>query len=79
MDFRVLFTISFQEKPFVFVRESKNGKRVYAGLCIDLLEKLKEKMKFRYVIEESEGNVYGAPDIITGEWNGMVKYLIDNV
>lgn len=79
MDFRVLFTISFQEKPFVFVRESKNGERVYAGPCIDLLEKLKEKMKFRYTIEESEGNVYGAPDIFTGEWNGMVKYLIDNV
>ena len=67
MDFRVLFTISFQEKPFVFVRESKNRERVYAGLCIDLLEKLKEKMKFRYAIEESEGNIYGAPDIFTGE------------
>lgn len=50
----------------MFVRESKNGERVYAGLCIDLLEKLKEKMKFRYTIEESEGNVYGAPDIFTG-------------
>ena len=49
------------------------------GLCIDLLDKLKEKMKFRYTIEESPNNVYGAPDIFTGEWSGMVRQLIDNV
>ena len=36
-------------------------------------------MKFRYTIEESLNNVYGAPDIFTGEWSGMVRQLIDNV
>ena len=49
------------------------------GLCIDLLDKLKEEMKFRYTIEESPDNGYGAPDVFTGEWSGMVKHLIDNV
>jgi len=68
-----------QEKPFVFVKESKTGQKFYTGLCIDLLDKLQEEMKFRYTIEESPGNVYGAPDVFTGEWNGMVRYLIDNV
>lgn len=68
-----------QEKPFVFVKVSKTGEKTYTGLCIDLLEKLQEKMKFRYTIEESPGNVYGAPDVFTGEWSGMVRYLIDNV
>lgn len=63
----------------MFVKESSNGEKTYAGLCIDLLDRLKEKMKFRYTIEESPGNVYGAPDIFTGEWNGMVRHLIDNV
>jgi len=66
------------EKPFVFVKQSKGGKKTYAGLCIDLLDKLKEEMKFRYTIEESASNIYGAPDVFTGEWNGMVRYLIDN-
>ncbi|KAJ7372454.1 hypothetical protein OS493_018961 [Desmophyllum pertusum] len=66
------------EKPFVFVKESKTGKKTYTGLCIDLLDKLKEKMKFRYTIEESPGNVYGAPDVFSGEWSGMVRYLDDN-
>lgn len=70
---------SVQEKPFVFVKESKTGKKTYTGLCIDLLDKLKEKMKFRYTIEESPGNVYGAPDVFSGEWSGMVRYLDDNV
>ena len=68
-----------QEKPFVFVKQSKAGKKTYTGLCIDLLDKLKEEMKFRYTIEESPDNVYGAPDVFTGEWSGMVRYLIDNV
>ncbi len=61
------------------VKVSKTGEKTYTGLCIDLLEKLQEKMKFRYTIEESPGNVYGAPDVFTGEWSGMVRYLIDNV
>lgn len=63
----------------MFVKVSKTGEKTYTGLCIDLLEKLQEKMKFRYTIEESPGNVYGAPDVFTGEWSGMVRYLIDNV
>lgn len=63
----------------MFVKQSKGGKKTYTGLCIDLLDKLKEEMKFRYTIEESPDNVYGAPDVFTGEWSGMVRYLIDNV
>ena len=63
----------------MFVKESKSGQKFYTGLCIDLLDKLQEEMKFRYTIQESPGNVYGAPDVFTGEWNGMVRYLIDNV
>ena len=63
----------------MFVKQSKSGKKTYSGLCIDLLNKLQEEMKFRYTIEESPGNVYGAPDVFTGEWSGMVRYLIDNV
>lgn len=63
----------------MFVKESKTGEKTYTGLCIDLLDKLQEKMKFRYTIEESPDNVYGAPDVFTGEWSGMVRYLLDNV
>ena len=63
----------------MFVKESKSGQKFYTGLCIDLLDKLQEEMKFRYTIQESPGNVYGAPNVFTGEWNGMVRYLIDNV
>lgn len=63
----------------MFVKESTTGQKFYTGLCIDLLDKLQEEMKFRYTIQESPGNVYGAPDVFTGEWNGMVRYLIDNV
>lgn len=52
---------------------------MYMGLCIDLLDKLKEKMKFRYIIEELFSNVYGVFDIFIGEWSGMVWQFIDNV
>ena len=76
IDYAFLFG---QEKPFVFFKVSKTGQKTYMGLCIDLLNKLQEKMKFRYTIEESPGNIYGAPDVFTGEWSGMVRHLIDNV
>lgn len=77
--FSLYIFVFVQEKPFVFVKQSKSGKKTYSGLCIDLLNKLQEEMKFRYTIEESPCNVYGAPDVFTGEWSGMVRYLIDNV
>lgn len=63
----------------MFLKQFRSGKKTYTGLCIDLLDKLKEEMRFRYTIEESPGNGYGAPDVFTGEWSGMVKHLIDNV
>ena len=36
-------------------------------------------MKFKYKIMLSRGNYYGTSDIFTGEWNGMVRVLMDEV
>ena len=52
---------------------------MFVGLCIDLLDKLKEVMRFEYKLEISAGNRYGAQDLFTLEWNGLVRHLIDAV
>ena len=36
-------------------------------------------MKFRYTIEVSPNNVYGAQNVFSGKWNGMVRHLMDDV
>ena len=55
----------------------KDGKIVYKGYCVDLLDALSELMNFEYEIyESSEGYGMMAPD---RSWNGVIKELIDRV
>ena len=55
----------------------KDGKMVYKGYCVDLLDALSELMNFEYEIyESSEGYGMMAPD---RSWNGVIKELIDRV
>ena len=54
-----------------------DGKMVYKGYCVDLLDALSELMNFDYEIYEStEGYGMMAPD---RSWNGVIKELIDHV
>ena len=51
----------------------------YTGLCIDILDALKEDLEFEYNIHPSKDGMYGAYDQLTGKWNGMIKELLDGV
>ena len=54
-----------------------DGKMVYKGYCVDLLDALSELMNFDYEIYESpDGYGMMAPD---RSWNGVIKELIDSV
>lgn len=55
------------------------GNDRYEGFCVDMLEKIAEILRFKYTIQPTPGQVYGIKDPKTGEWNGMVKELINNV
>lgn len=50
----------------------------YEGFCIDLLKIIAEKIGFEYRIELVPDGKYGVK-LSTGEWNGIVRQLIDKV
>eukprot|EP00064_Thunnus_orientalis_P004048 superscaffoldBa00000355_g4059 len=54
------------------------GNDRFEGYCIDLLRELANILGFTYEIRLVEDGKYGAQDENTGQWNGMVKELMDH-
>lgn len=44
---------------------------------MDLMSEISEILGFKYVIKLVGDNKYGKRDPRTGEWNGMIRELID--
>lgn len=63
------------------VREdtSLKGNDRFHGFCIDLLRAVADHLTFDYVIELVPDRKYGAVDPNNGEWNGMVRELLQKV
>lgn len=57
----------------------KDSSARYEGFCIDLLNAIAKALHFNYEIYEVEDNRFGAQDETTGEWQGLVRELIDKV
>lgn len=73
---------SFQEEPYVLFKKSDKplyGNDRFEGYCIDLLRELSTILGFTYEIRLVEDGKYGAQDDANGQWNGMVRELIDHV
>lgn len=51
----------------------------FEGFCIDLLRLISEMVGFDYSIELVPDGKYGVYDLETGEWNGIVRELMDKV
>ncbi|XP_065574729.1 glutamate receptor ionotropic, kainate 2-like isoform X12 [Artemia franciscana] len=69
-----------KETPYVMLRHNAanlTGNARYEGFCVDLLKAISAIVGFQYVIEFGPDKIYGAPDPDTGEWNGLVKQLIE--
>jgi len=56
-----------------------SGNMRYEGFCIDLLKKIAHMVGFTYRIELVPDGKYGVYDYETGEWNGIVRQLMDKV
>ena len=48
----------------------------FEGFCVDMLQEIAELVGFKYKIELVPDGKYGAPDE-NGQWNGMVKQVVD--
>jgi hypothetical protein len=56
-----------------------SGNSRYEGFCIDLLKEIATMVGFEYRIELVPDGKYGVVDLETGEWNGIVRQLMDKV
>lgn len=58
--------------------KSLNGNDKFEGYCLDLLKELSNILGFIYEVKLVPDGKYGALND-KGQWNGMVKELIDHV
>ncbi|KAI6071345.1 Glutamate receptor [Aix galericulata] len=70
-----------KEEPYVMFKKSDKplyGNDRFEGYCIDLLRELSTILGFSYEIRLVEDGKYGAQEDANGQWNGMVRELIDH-
>uniref|UniRef100_A0AAQ4QNS6 Glutamate receptor n=1 Tax=Gasterosteus aculeatus aculeatus TaxID=481459 RepID=A0AAQ4QNS6_GASAC len=69
------------EEPYVMFKKSDKplyGNDRFEGYCIDLLRELSGILGFHYEVRLVEDGKYGALEETTGQWNGMVRELMDH-
>lgn len=59
--------------------EKLEGNAQFEGFGIELIDELSKKLGFSYTFYLQPDNKYGGIDPKTGEWNGMLREIIDNV
>ncbi|XP_068238713.1 glutamate receptor ionotropic, kainate 2-like isoform X2 [Palaemon carinicauda] len=57
--------------------EKLEGNDRFEGFCVDLLTEIASILKFNYTLVPVPQNLYGSRDRVTGEWNGMIKELLE--
>uniref|UniRef100_A0A3P9JV03 Glutamate receptor n=1 Tax=Oryzias latipes TaxID=8090 RepID=A0A3P9JV03_ORYLA len=70
-----------KEEPYVMFRKSDTplyGNDRFEGYCIDLLRELASILGFTYEVRLVEDGKYGVQDENSGQWNGMVRELMDH-
>uniref|UniRef100_A0A8C7H9U1 Glutamate receptor n=1 Tax=Oncorhynchus kisutch TaxID=8019 RepID=A0A8C7H9U1_ONCKI len=68
-------------EPYVMFKKSDKplyGNDRFEGYCIDLLRELSGILGFHYEVRLVEDGKYGALEESTGQWNGMVRELMDH-
>ena len=71
---------SSTEKPHSSIHNSKNASHAVccSGLCVDLLHRLASDIGFNYDLFEVKDQKWGGRNKLTGEWNGLVKALLED-
>ncbi|XP_071495259.1 glutamate receptor ionotropic, kainate 1-like [Diadema antillarum] len=62
--------VTIEEAPFVTIEETVSGPK-FTGFCIDMLDKIAEKLDFTYDIYLTPDSNYGGKRA-DGSWNGLV-------
>ena len=56
-----------------------SGNDQYEGFAIDIIHEISKMLGFNYTFSVQSDNVYGSLNQHTGEWNGMLRKIIENV
>ncbi|CAG0916801.1 unnamed protein product [Notodromas monacha] len=75
-----LIITMIENAPYVMYKKNKDeftGNDQFEGFCIDLIKGIAEKLHFNYTFRPVKDSSYGSRDKITGEWNGMIRELLD--
>ncbi|XP_046600915.1 glutamate receptor ionotropic, kainate 2-like [Neodiprion lecontei] len=76
--FLVLIAIT---PPYGMLKESAReeiGNERFEGFGIDIIHELAKILGFKYIFEVQTDNVYGSKNSQTGEWNGMIKKIMED-
>lgn len=55
------------------------GNDRFEGFCFDIIDEISKMLGFHYVFKLVDDNKYGSRNKDTGEWNGMIRELLDGV
>lgn len=58
--------------------ENRTGNDRFEGYSVDLIKEIADLLEFKYTIKLVEDGVYGKRNE-RGEWNGMIRELIEGV
>lgn len=61
------------------INDDLNENELFEGFCIDILRLIAKMVGFEYDIKLVPDGKYGVYDLETGEWNGIVRELMDKV
>ncbi|KAL7304917.1 hypothetical protein TKK_0002715 [Trichogramma kaykai] len=76
--FRVLISMS---PPYGMLRETvskMSGNDQYEGFGVDIIHEISKMLGFNYTFFVQTDNVYGSLNPTTGEWNGMLRKIMDD-
>lgn len=71
-----------QSDPYGMLKKTAvklTGNDRFEGFGIELIDELSMMLGFNYTFKLQEDSVYGSLNKETGEWNGMIRELIDYV
>ena len=76
------FLNSAQSDPYFMLKESSEklvGNERFEGFVVDVIDEVSKLLGFKYILRMAGDSNYGALNPVTGEWNGIIRELLDQV
>lgn len=71
-----------QSNPYFMMKESDQilvGNDRFEGFVFDIIDEISQMLGFNYIFKLVDDSNWGSLNKITGEWNGMIRELLDGV